>query len=249
MSIGILLVIFVTGFVFTNNYPLARFKQLRSTGWDSYSHIASWGLVFSAIGGTLAVVIDTFNLVAASFQWLNSNLVQLASASNFTRREGLFVIWAVLSIGLAWSFGCLFNTKACKKKAVARLAAENAFELMLYDSAEQVKPVLVSLSTRKVYIGVVYRVNNDDALGKTEYFSILPLWSGYRDKDSLSLKITTFYEDHYSIVRAHGPMTSERIFDQFKIVICSAEVSTFSYFDIAVYHALQPADNAAPTKA
>lgn len=65
----------------------------------------------------------------------------------------------------------------------------------------------------------------------------------YRDKDSLSLKITTYYEDHYSVVRANGPMTNEGIFDQFKIVICSAEVSTLSYFEIGVYHQLQPNEN------
>jgi hypothetical protein len=243
MSIAVLLVIFVSGFVFTNNYPLARFKQLRSTGWDSYSHIASWGLVFCAIAGIAAVAIDIFNLVTVAFHWLNTDLNQLKRLSIFTPREGLFFIWGTLSIGLAWISGCLLNTKACKKKAVERLASENAFELMLYDSAVQIKPVLVSLSSRKVYIGVIYRINNDDAIGKTEYFSILPLWSGYRDKDTISLKITTFYEDHYSIVRAHGPMTNERIFDQFKIVIPSAEVSTLSFFDIAVYHSLQPDEN------
>ncbi|NYT45857.1 hypothetical protein H0A64_13605, partial [Alcaligenaceae bacterium] len=183
------------------------------------------------------------NLASAAFRWLDRDLNQLIRTSIFTPREGLFVVWAVLSVGLAWRSGCLLNTKACKKKAVARLARENAFELMLYESAEQVKPVLVSLKSRKIYIGIVYRINNDDAIGETDYFSILPLWSGYRDKDSLSLRIATFYEDHYSMVLAHGPTKNEQIFDQFKIVIGSIEVSTLSFFDIAVYHNLQPGDS------
>src|SRR5690606_36633095 len=168
---------------------------------------------------------------------------QLIHTSTFTAREGLFVVWGTLSIGFAWASGCLLNTKACKKKAVARLASENAFELLLFESAEQVKPVLVTLKSRKVYIGIVYRINNDDAIGATDYFSILPLWSGYRDKDLMSLRITTFYEDHYSMVLAHGPMKNERIFDQFKIVIGSNEISTLSFFDIAVYHSLQPSES------
>ena len=109
-----------------------------------------------------------------------------------------------------------------------------------YDSALHIKPVLITLNSRKIYIGVVYKIDSDEALGKTEYFSILPLWSGYRDKDSMSLRITTFYDDHYSIVRSHGPTTNDRLFDQFKIVICSSDVATLSYFDIAVFHTLQP---------
>lgn len=240
MSVAVLVVIFVSGFVFSGTYPPARFKQLRSTGWDSYSHIASWGLLFCAIGGLCVLIFDTLNFASLFFSWFSADLNQFAKSSLFSPREGLFVVWGVISIALAWTSAQLFTTPASKKRAIARLATDNAFELMLYDSAEQVKPVLISLSSRKVYIGVVYRINNDDALGRTDYFSILPLWSGYRDKDSLRLKITTFYEDHYSLVRAQGPMTNEGIFDQFKIVICSAEVSTLSYFEIRVYHELEP---------
>ncbi len=247
MNIAVLLVIFVSGFVFTNSYPPARFKQLRSTGWDSYSHIAAWGLVFCAISGICVIAIDMWGSLSPVFHWLNIDPQDFARASAFTRREGLLVIWGVVSIGFAWIVGRAFTTASAKKKAISRLATENAFELMLYDSAEQVKPVLVSLDSRKVYIGVVYRISNDEALGKTEYFSILPLWSGYRHKDTLALKITTFYEDHYAIVLAQGPMTNERLFDQFKIAICSTEVSTLSYFDIGVYHNLQPEESEIPS--
>ena len=239
MSVGILLVVFVSGFLFTNNYPPAKFRQLRATGWDSYSHIASWGLVFGASSGVLVLVL--FGLLYICF---GNKLVWFAHIPFIGSRDWLLVPWGMGSIALSWGIGCKLNTIESKKKAVKKLAAENAFELMLFDSAESVKPLLITLSTRKVYIGVVYKIGNNENVGKTDYFSILPLCSGYRDKNSLSLKLTTFYDQHYSEIREQGPVTNEQIFDQFKIVICSVEVSSLSYFDIAVYHALQPEDEA-----
>lgn len=49
MSALAILVILSSGFIFTSHYPLARLKQIHSTGWALYLHSFIWGLAFSGI--------------------------------------------------------------------------------------------------------------------------------------------------------------------------------------------------------
>ena len=49
MGAFLLVIIMTSGFMFTSRYPLARFKQLRSEGWDQYLHVFAWGLPFATV--------------------------------------------------------------------------------------------------------------------------------------------------------------------------------------------------------
>ena len=57
----IILVVLLTGFLFTSRYPLARFKQLRSSGWAFYLHAFAWGSLFSSIAVVATLLIDYVN--------------------------------------------------------------------------------------------------------------------------------------------------------------------------------------------
>ena len=46
MSALAVLIILSSGFIFTSHYPLARLKQIHSTGWALYLHSFIWGLAF-----------------------------------------------------------------------------------------------------------------------------------------------------------------------------------------------------------
>lgn len=55
---------------------------------------------------------------------------------------------------------------------------------------------MFSMEDRKVYIGRVSSVGApDETKGVDEDFAIVPVSSGYRDKDTLELKFTTYYDD------------------------------------------------------
>jgi hypothetical protein len=53
------------------------------------------------------------------------------------------------------------------------------------------KPIMISLRTRKVYVGFVTRT--PDLRPADAFFSLLPIWSGYRDAATLSVKFDTLY--------------------------------------------------------
>lgn len=65
------------------------------------------------------------------------------------------------------------------------------FELLLKKAQDQAKTVSVTMDNGKVYIGWVTHTFNP-AL-PTRFIQILPSKSGYRDKETMRLVITTFY--------------------------------------------------------
>ena len=61
---------------------------------------------------------------------------------------------------------------------------------------EKDKSVMISLSDRKVYVGKVINLGEpSETSGMDQDISIIPLMSGYRDKDDLTVEFTTYYEE------------------------------------------------------
>ncbi len=58
MEAFILVIIMTSGFMFTSRYPVARFKQLRSDGWDQYLHVFSWGLPFAILSFIFVSILE-----------------------------------------------------------------------------------------------------------------------------------------------------------------------------------------------
>ena len=66
---------------------------------------------------------------------------------------------------------------------------------LLHDAAMREFPVSVTLENRKTYVGFVIVAPNLDP--SDQYVQILPLLSGYRDKDDLRLRLTNNYSEVY----------------------------------------------------
>jgi len=81
--------------------------------------------------------------------------------------------------------------------------------------------VSITLTSKKVYIGYVLSIPN---LSPEEQFvGLLPVVSGYRDKDTLRLVITTNYGPaiHAGVVPAHD----------FEVTLALASIESASLFD------------------
>lgn len=83
------------------------------------------------------------------------------------------------------------------KYVVLKGVAKHGFESMLISSIIRPGTVyMCTMSDRKVYVGTVNSVSEPDEIhGVAEEFSIIPHYSGYRDKDSLAVNFNTFYKD------------------------------------------------------
>ncbi len=98
---------------------------------------------------------------------------------------------------------------------------------LLYGSMLQLKPVSVTLDTRKVYIGFVQGV---PSLNPNKAFvRLLPVVSGYREQDDLTFRPTTYYADALRAAEEAGSISD------FVIVIPLTTVKTANLFSRSMH--------------
>lgn len=240
MSALVLLVIIVSGFLFTNQYPLAKFKQLRATGWDSYFHVTAWGVLLSVVGGFLYLIIENVPLFPSALPCLGfSSLKAFGNFLSVQESQIRFFGWSLLTLGLALLSGWLFSMQRFKDKATAELSVENEFESLLFVATVANVPIMITLGNKKVYVGFALEQTSKGKLSKTEFVSILPIMSGYRHKDTLSVEFNLDYSGFFENIEQYGGW--EKFEDRFKTVIPTCEIVTLSFFDMDVYRHIQGA--------
>ena len=240
----VVLVVLLTGFLFTSRYPLARFKQIRSSGWAFYLHAFAWGSLFSSIAVVATLLIDYANPTGYFFSYpIVPLLERLETQVGYNLWLGVkFWTWGLISTTLAWVCGfCTSKITYFRQQAGLRVAKENEFEMFLYWAATHSQIVQVTLLSRKVYIGFVFKTASVDGLGKTEYLSIVPIFSGYRKEETLKLTIDNNYFKFYwasGLLKIQDDQTAKvvtRDVERFKVVIPAREVAGISFFDVAAH--------------
>lgn len=240
MSALAILVVLVSGFIFTNQYPLAKFKQLRATGWDSYFHVTAWGVFFSCVSGFLYLIIENWKVFPSALPYLGfSSLKTLSNYLSAQESEVRFAGWSLLTLGLALLLGWLSANQKFKDKASVEVAAENEFESLLFVATVAKVPILITLGNNKVYVGFAVEQSSKGKLSKTEFVSILPLMSGYRHKETLAVEFNLDYSSFFENIDQYGGW--EKFADRFNTVIPTCEIVTLSFFDMDVYRHIQGA--------
>jgi hypothetical protein len=135
---------------------------------------------------------------------------------------GTGILATVFALILALIGNVLFNNERAKKIIINR--QDNGFMRLFHKAAIESKMVSVTLFSKKVYIG--YIVSTPNLSPEEQFVGILPVVSGYRDKDTLRLMITTNYG------RA---MSSNSIPEDFEITLALASVETANFFDPDIY--------------
>ena len=94
-----------------------------------------------------------------------------------------------LALAIALILNLIFRPEWAKLFLVRR--HDNGFLRLFHKALTETKTVSVTLSNRKVYIGYVIRTPNLSP--EDQFVGLLPMLSGYRDKDTLRLNIVTNY--------------------------------------------------------
>ena len=84
-----------------------------------------------------------------------------------------------------------------------QLLCDSPLDKMLFDSYLYDIYLLISMSDRKVYVGRVINLGEpNEHTGPDQEILIVPVFSGYRDKDDMRLTLTTLYntEEDISII-------------------------------------------------
>ncbi|MCC2521060.1 hypothetical protein [Vibrio coralliilyticus] len=238
MSAVLLLLILVSGFIFTSLHVPARFRQKRVTGWDSYFYVVAWGSCWGFSSAVLCVLIDYFDCVARTLQLLDVQLKDLSKLA--IKFDDLRLIaWALTSVLMSLVIGSLsklyyFLLPDRKLKLIAKIARNDHLDTFVLEASATQRPILVTLGSRKCYVGICFgEAGFDD--GGSEHVSILPLLSGHRDKDTLSLEIKTNYHIHFEDNNIYSGEHDNLTLNHFRVIIPKSEIETYSFFDVDTF--------------
>ncbi|EGO7252983.1 hypothetical protein IU821_004699 [Salmonella enterica] len=242
MTAFIVLMVLVSGYLFSVNALPVRYCLKRSEGWGAYFFVAAWGVMFFAVGWVVCSVMSYlgyFSVIAHDIgisRGTIKTLVPLSGGGNNSTDDLRTGVWVVFSLAMSWCSGLLmkgwYGKGIRKYKAIADAARNNPFEMMAIESAAMLTPLMVTMKSQKIYVG--WAASPSLEYGRIEYLSVIPLLSGFRNKNTLEVKFTTNYRRHY---REYGVVdnVSRMRLDDFRVIIPASEIHNMSFFDFDAY--------------
>jgi hypothetical protein len=242
----LILPVLVSGFIVCKYSPEYYYKIHRYRGQYLYFTSAYLGVIALLIFSVLVFLIHKF---VPSSIFIFTLLEPLLSGIwlEKTKADLVTFAWIILFslgtilISFLWSF---FSKIKLKFKAgtlensrivlMSKVLSDNPMDKLFFESYLYSRPLLLSLDSGKVYVGTINSLGElNESDGMDQDISLIPIMSGYRNKDTLEVNFTTYYE---------------AINTDLNIVIRQQQILTASWFDFDVYKKLNLAKHDKPIK-
>lgn len=236
------------GYIFVINSIRHKYNFKRTAGWDAYFYIAIYGLIFSCIGWFICSCLSA----AGFFRWAERELVSigtlrrlfpvLSDSELISLKELKMLIWSSCSILIAiicaiyqkWRL----SDETRRIQVLSKVAGHNAIESLLLDASVSQFPVITTLKSRKVYVGIIICPQLES--GYCEFLALIPLLSGYRDKENLKVNFSVNYQSLYLQQGiSNGTNCSKLSLEDFITLIPKQEIDNISFFDLSTYQQFQ----------
>ena len=185
------------GYFFCNRVWLLKYKVVRKENW----HIFFYSFFFGAF----------FQLVAYSI----SNIICRSWFCITTSELNYLIFLSVFALCLSYITSLIVNHVIGIRRSLEFSFGDDLSELLL-NSIQKYKypqPVQFTLDNRKSYVGFV--LDSLEPKDDGSFITILPLFSGHRDKDTLCLSLdydySTFFNDDDSIEKLPIVIPKHRI--------------------------------------
>lgn len=250
----LILPILVSGFIVLSLNPYHKIKLYRYDGQLLYLKAAKIGLRYFLVVSALSFLFKDhpidFNVYTIKV-YIDPSLVthiSKAIAALQNKREvthDIILYSWLLSLSLLTIFSAYLLSLIVKKYVdflkylsrslyngndtttiilLGKILKDSPIDSMFFESFTKQKPILISLSSRKVYIGMVNKLGEpSESEEPNQEISLVPVISGYRDKDTLKVILQNEY--------ANLPQAD---IDS-SIVIKVDEIETVSWFNHSVY--------------
>lgn len=180
MNFGLFFIIpALVGYCFLNSLHLTRHRLVRDSGYHVLLKSAVAGGLILGFAHVIMLIVHNY-LPSVITAWQSIILYPFADA---------VALGSLLSVVLSLAGNWIWDAE----KSAAKVATDNGnhIELLIAESIENMDLVEITLKSRKSYIGSTLRgrlinVNEPD-------ISLIPIASGYRNKDTMELEITTNY--------------------------------------------------------
>jgi len=193
-----LLLVLTSGWIVLRSRYGKTFMWWQS-GYNLYFRIAFAGIIMCLVPGLIvATVLTVFNLVGSSC--VNDDAKFLSS---FQCQQEIFTLaaWLTPLMGLfgyaVGSFWPSANSPRLKKK-YENIVQGKSLENYIKNTMEEGTFLLITLKSRKVYIGMVMDSSlqfNELDVGEEKYLRVLVTLSGYRSDTDMQMCLTVDYND------------------------------------------------------
>ena len=218
MSLGLLLIPVVSGYWFLTHLYHTRYSALRDSGYHLFFRSVIAGVILALVAHLMVVVLNP-HFPGLSTRWINFIPISYSGT-------------AMLTAMLAFLLPFFGNWVYGEEKA-ARLAAKESgdlIELLIAESIEDQRLIELSLRNGKSYIGFALE---SGITGQDEAdIALIPMASGYRNKDTHGLQITTNYAP---VVQESLDNSSGLVYEDFRIVIPMSEIVSVRIFHPEAY--------------
>lgn len=219
MGFLLVLPILICGFIYcrTNFYDKTLISKFE--GQTLYLHIAMRGILI-----TIPCVIFAFLVEYWSCgYWGLTNLLKNRGLTGENEKHlfSILVMCIFTSPLIAWAIAKI-RFKITKLRyqlksdyltrlfILVEMLPNSTHQALLLESLSSKRLYMFTMEDRKVYIGCVSSIGSlqDHDSNADDGFSIIPIYSGYRDKDKLTVEFTTPYEKVYDKIKAIRSTTS-----------------------------------------
>lgn len=219
MGFLLVLPILICGFIYcrTNFYDKTLISKFE--GQTLYLHIAMRGILI-----TIPCVIFAFLVEYWSCgYWGLTNLLKTRGLTGENEKHlfSILVMCIFTSPLIAWAIAKI-RFKITKLRyqlksdyltrlfILVEMLPNSTHQALLLESLSSKRLYMFTMEDRKVYIGCVSSIGSlqDHDSNADDGFSIIPIYSGYRDKDKLTVEFTTPYEKVYDKIKAIRSTTS-----------------------------------------
>jgi hypothetical protein len=236
--------ILISGYIYVSNSTFQMYITRREDGHRYYFRCGSYGIYFCILGIIISICLDRYDVPTILLScFFNTSIEQLTGVTQYTKTlQDYLSLKMVLGSSLAVILAPIasFIDNICRDDEKSRKFIHKekspALEKFLFECGSELQTVLISLKSRKIYVGIVNDIPIES--GEVEHFSILPVLSGYREKDKLTVAFTTNYYLHYenNLDDEGNPIDgSGASIDDFVEMIPVSEIAHIGRFDIDTY--------------
>lgn len=225
-AVLLVLSIVTAGYILATNCFRFRYQTARESGHRLY-------LTCATLGGLLTFVSCSLVFVT---QGVACFLLEVGELQDYLSLDVLLSGASVLNVPLAIGGSRLYNgRRGVKARNLSRAWQKDDFSSLLDYATHSGKLISFTLDNRKVYIGLITRTNEPH--WESSHVTLLPLYSGYREEEDLSLVIKNTYEEvfDYFECRQSGRESSFTIED-FYIVIPLSKIASSHIFNPEIFH-------------
>ncbi len=202
MDVALLFLPLIGGFIFSKVWIATKFACAREDGHRLYFRAGFYAMFLFAFALLVRLLLTSQSQTYRDIELLLGQIVMpfmKTEEHTYQVPLSLVCIYAMLlSLPLAavlTPVAAFLNRVRGKSSFLEQALDDSPVEALLQRSVVKESPVAITMDNRKVYIG--YVVATADPEKERKAIRLLPIASGYRDKDTLDLVLTTSYDPLY----------------------------------------------------